>query len=140
MTNQEYTEKYISLNNLHLEGGSLLRYVDREGLKVGFVVDVGDAGDQYGIEEYRSYPYKVVRTINDRLKKGGFSTIKTCGSERSLSYYISRFSSSDYRFANQVLLDGNYIVIDCSNCEGTGINPDILGIPTEDCSECNGTG
>ena len=44
MTNQEYTTKYHLLENLHLEDGSLLRYVDGEGLRVGFVVDVGDAG------------------------------------------------------------------------------------------------
>ena len=106
MTNQEYTKKYHSLSNLHLEEGSLLRYVDGEGLNVGFVVDIGDAGD-YGIEEYRSYPYKLLQTLNYRLKSNGLSIIHYIISERSLVYYISHFTSRDYRFIHQVkLVDG----------------------------------
>ena len=103
MTNQEYTKKYHSLSNLHLEEGSLLRYVDGEGLNVGFVVDIGDAGD-YGIEEYRSYPYKLLQTLNYRLKSNGLSIIHYIISERSLVYYISHFTSRDYRFIHQVKL------------------------------------
>ena len=106
MTNQEYTKKYNSLTNLRLEEGSLLRYVDGEGLNVGFVVAVGD-GDEFGIEEYRSYPYKVLDTLSDRLEEDGLPTIKYVGSEEGLAEYISHFTSRDYRLINRVeLVDG----------------------------------
>ena len=101
MTNQEYTKKHNSLINLRLEEGSLLRYVDGEGLNVGFVVDIGDAGD-YGIEEYRSYPYKVLDTLSDRLKEDGLATIKYVGSEEGLAEYISHFTSFYYQRLHEV--------------------------------------
>ena len=101
MTNQEYTKKYHSLTNLHLEEGSLLRYVDGEGLNVGFVVAVGD-GDEFGIEEYRSYPYKVLDTLSDRLKEDGLPTIKYVGSEEGLAEYISHFTSFYYQRLHEV--------------------------------------
>ena len=103
MTNQEYTKKYHSLSNLHLEEGSLLRYVDGEGLNVGFVVAVGD-GDEFGIEEYRSYPNKVLDTLNDRLKEDGLATIKYVGNEESLVSYIAHFGSRDYQLIHEVKL------------------------------------
>jgi len=99
--NREYTLKYNSLVELKIEEGSLLRYIDGEGNKVVFVVDTGD-GDQFGIEEYRSYPYKVIENINDRLKLEGLATVKIVNDEKSLAYHISHFTSRDYRFIKDV--------------------------------------
>ena len=104
MTNKEYTSKFHSLTNLRLEEGSLLRYVDGEGLNVGFVVAVGSA-HTYGIQEYRSYPYKVLDTLNDRLKAKGLATIKFVTSERSLAEYITNFTSFRYQKLHQVELE-----------------------------------
>ena len=100
--NIEYTIKWNALIRLVSEPPNLGRYVDNEGRRLTFVVDVGDAEEQYGIEEYRSYPYKVISTVNARLKEGGFSIIKYVDSEEGLARYIGHICSRDYRFIHQV--------------------------------------
>ena len=118
MTNQEYTKKYHSLTNLHLEEGSLLRYVDGEGLNVGFVVDIGDAENEFGIEEYRSYPYNVIDNLNDRLKDKRLATIKYVINEKSLAYYVENFTS----FAYQRLYEVKLIDVAVETNHGKGYN------------------
>ena len=86
------------------------------GHRLTFVVEVGDAEDQYGIEEYRSYPYKVITTINARLKKDGLSTIKFEDNEEGLARYIGHICSRDYRFIHQVELDD--VAVETNNGKG----------------------
>ena len=100
--NIEYSLKCHGFRKLDLKAGNLDRYLDRMGHRLTFVVEVGDAEDQYGIEEYRSYPYKVITTINARLKKDGLSTIKFEDNEEGLARYIGHICSRDYRFIHQV--------------------------------------
>ena len=103
MTNQEYTDRYHDLTNL-VSTRRLSRYYDDDARLLGFVVDVGDAEDKFWIEEFRSYPYKVLDNLNDRLKDDGLATIKYVGSEEGLAEYISHFTSRDYRLINRVEL------------------------------------
>jgi len=136
MTNQEYTKKYHSLTNLHLEEGSLLRYVDGEGLNVGFVVDAGDAENEFGIEEYRSYPYNVIDNLNDRLKDKRLATIKYVINEKSLAYYVENFTS----FAYQRLYEVRVVDLDEDNNLIPELTPEELEELKEDfefCEEAN---
>ena len=76
----------------------------------------------------------------NKLKKG---TSPASAQKSSISF--AEISYFDDLTAYQWVDDCNDVAgklqqDDCSNCEGTGIDPDILGIPTEDCSKCNGTG
>ena len=103
MTNLEYTIRWNALTNL-VSTRKLSRYYDDDANRLGFVVDVGDAEDKFGIEEFRSYPYKVLDTLNDRLKEGGFETIKYVGNEKSLVSYIAHFGSRDYQLIHEVKL------------------------------------
>ena len=110
MTNLEYTERYHDLLGL-VSTRSLARYYDDDANRLGFVVDVGDAEDKFGIEEFRSYPYKVLDTLNDRLKEDGLATIKYVGNEKSLVSYIAHFGSREYQNTHEVLLLTDYSAV-----------------------------
>ena len=103
MTNQEYTTRWNALTKL-VSTRKLSRYYDDDANSLGFVVDVGDAEDEFGIEEYRSYPYKVLDNLNDRLKDDGLATIKYVGSEEGLVRYIAHFGSTEYQNTHEVKL------------------------------------
>jgi hypothetical protein len=103
MTNQEYTDRYHDLTNL-VSTRRLSRYYDDDARLLGFVVDVGDAEDKFWIEEFRSYPYKVLDNLNDRLKDDGLATIKYVGSEEGLVRYIAHFGSTEYQNTHEVKL------------------------------------